>query len=336
MLPAVHTRHIVDVVKRWGVSAKDVLGPLGIDEATLDDPGARMPLADVERIVRRAQELTGEPGLGFYLALEMRISWHGYLGFAAMTAPTLRESLVLAERYTPTRTSALELRLLEEGDTASLILEEKEPLGDAREVIVIGLLFGLGTIGESLAGVSLPGHGEIAMPEPPHWPRFRHLFEGAIWGQPAHRLVFPSAVLDIPLTLSDPGALKLATERCEAELARLGFEGRASTRVRALLNEATTSTAAMNTMPSADDVARTLGMSGRTLKRRLADEKTTFSDILDDVRHQRALLLLDDKRLTVAEIGARLGYADAASFTHAFQRWTGQSPAAMRASRARS
>jgi AraC-like DNA-binding protein len=327
VLPAVHTRHIVDLVKRWGVTAEALLGPLGIDEATLDDPGARMPIADVERIVRRSIELTGEAGLGFYLALEMRISWHGYLGFAAMTAPTLREALVIAERYTPTRTSTMELRLLEEGDMASLVLDEREDLGDAREVVVVGLLLGIATIGDAITGAALTGHAELAMPEPPHFARFQHVFERVRFAQPAHRLVFPSSQLDMRLTLADPGALRLATERCEAELAALGFDQRASARLRALLTSTLQQTAAaMN----AEDAARALGMSGRTLKRRLADEKTSYSDILDDVRHKRALALLDDKRLTIAEIASRLGYADAPSFTHAFQRWTGQSPAAMR------
>lgn len=327
MLPAVHTRHIVDLVKRWGVSAQDVLTPLGIDEATLDDPGARMPLPDVERIVLRAVELTGEPGLGFYLALEMRISWHGYLGFAAMTAPTLREALVLAERYTPTRTSALELRLLEEGESASLVLDEREALGAAREVIVVGLVLGIATIGDAITGTQLTGHAELALDEPPHYARFKHLFEHVHFSRPAHRLVFPSAHLDTRLTLSDPAALRLATERCEAELGALGFDARASARLRALL---TTSLSQASAPVSAEDAARALGMSGRTLKRRLADEGTSYSDILDDVRHKRALLLLDDKRLTIAEIASRLGYADAPSFTHAFQRWTGQSPASVR------
>lgn len=327
MLPAVHTRHIIDLVKRWGVTAQDVLGPLGINEATLDDPGARMPNVDVERIVQRAIELTGEQGLGFYLALEMRISWHGYLGFAAMTAPTLREALVIAERYTPTRTSTMDLRLLEEGDTASLILDEREDLGIAREVVVVGLLLGIATIGDAITGAQLTGHAELAMPEPPHFARFKHLFDRVLFSRPAHRLVFPSSHLDMRLTLSDPAALRLATERCEAELTALGFDQRASARLRALL----TSSLATGALTSAEDAARALGMSGRTLKRRLADEKTTYSDILDDVRHKRALALLDDKRITITEIASRLGYADAPSFTHAFQRWTGQTPAALRA-----
>ena len=67
-------------------------------------------------------------------------------------------------------------------------------------------------------------------------------------------------------------------------------------------------------------------MSPRTLKRRLAEQGTTYSEIIDDARRQRALLLLGDRRLTLDAIAAQLGYSDTANFTRAFKRWTGKTP----------
>lgn len=71
-------------------------------------------------------------------------------------------------------------------------------------------------------------------------------------------------------------------------------------------------------------------VSTRTLKRRLAVAGTTFSDLLDDLRRERALLLVDDRALTLDQIAYRLGYSDVANFTRAFRRWTGATPAALR------
>ena len=73
--------------------------------------------------------------------------------------------------------------------------------------------------------------------------------------------------------------------------------------------------------------------SPRTLKRRLAEENTTFSAIRDDVRRQRALLLLDDRRLSIGEVATRLGYTELPNFTRAFRKWTGVTPAAYRSSK---
>lgn len=74
-------------------------------------------------------------------------------------------------------------------------------------------------------------------------------------------------------------------------------------------------------------------MSSRTLKRRLAEQQTTFGELLDEVRKRDSLQLLLNVDRSIDEIAARVGYADPSNFRRAFQRWTGQSPTAYRRSR---
>ena len=71
-------------------------------------------------------------------------------------------------------------------------------------------------------------------------------------------------------------------------------------------------------------------MSPRTLKRKLADHNTTFSTIRDEMRRQRALLLLDNRGLSIGEIAQKLGYSELPNFTRAFRKWTGVTPIAYR------
>jgi len=73
-------------------------------------------------------------------------------------------------------------------------------------------------------------------------------------------------------------------------------------------------------------VAKELHVSARTLKRKLAERGTTFSALRDDVLRQRALLLLDNRELSIGEVADRLGYREPPSFTRAFKKWTGKSP----------
>jgi AraC-like DNA-binding protein len=75
----------------------------------------------------------------------------------------------------------------------------------------------------------------------------------------------------------------------------------------------------------------TVGMSVRTLQRRLADMGVSYSDLVDEVRLASALTLIDDRSIKLSEIARRLGYADAANFDRAFKRWTGLSPSQARA-----
>ncbi len=83
--------------------------------------------------------------------------------------------------------------------------------------------------------------------------------------------------------------------------------------------------------PSANEVAKQLGVGARTLARRLSDEGTTFGQLLTEVRRERARQHLQDPELTLAEVAFLLGYRDHASFHRAFRRWFGATPAVYRA-----
>src|SRR5690606_37886338 len=107
-------------------------------------------------------QLTHEPALAIHLGMQMRLSSHGFLGFAAMTAGTVREAIELACRFATTRTSAIALHLHVEGPTASLVIEERTPLGALREIVVLALVVGVWQLGQSLTGRALDGIGECA------------------------------------------------------------------------------------------------------------------------------------------------------------------------------
>jgi AraC-like DNA-binding protein len=80
-----------------------------------------------------------------------------------------------------------------------------------------------------------------------------------------------------------------------------------------------------------DDVARSLGMSKRTLTRKLADEGLHFTEILQQLRRGLAVRYLDDRKLHVSKIAWLLGFNEVSAFTHTFKRWTGRTPSQMRA-----
>jgi len=320
-LPGAYINELLELAARWNVRPAEILKGLPLTTEQLAEPTTRVPLRVCEAIIARAHQLTHEPALAVHVGTQMRLSSHGFLGFAAMTAGTVREALELAVRFASTRTSAIGLALYVEGDTASVVIEENTDLGPLREFVVLALLVGVWQLGRALTGVLLDGTGECAFPEPaflqhlPHRERLR-------FDRPNHRLVFPASALDIPLVTADPVATQLAREQCERELAALVDSGLPG-RVRAAL-------AARHDTQPLTVIARELRMSPRTLKRKLAEHGTTFSAIRDDMRRQRALLLLDNRALSVGEIAAKLGYSELPNFTRAFRKWTGVTPIAYR------
>ena len=85
-----------------------------------------------------------------------------------------------------------------------------------------------------------------------------------------------------------------------------------------------------------DDVARSLGMSDRTLARKLSDEGLSFTEVLQQLRHDLAVQYLDDPKLHISKIAWLLGFNEVSAFTHTFKRWTGKTPSQMRTTAASS
>lgn len=337
-LPGAYAYELVVHCDRWGVKPEALLDGTGVTLDALKDPATRLPIVACAALVERAHRLTGEPALAFSMGMHMRLSWHGFLGFAAMAAATVREALQIAEQFSLTRTAAFALSSHVEGSVASLVLEERMPAGASaalREFAVIALLVGVGRIANDATGKEITGVAECAFPEPPYaaalLARAGSARHGTMrFGQPSHRLVFDASVLDLPLVNADPAAMQLARAQCDRELAALAETAGVVGRVRTALGRRSDGGNG-NAFATLEAVARRLGASTRTLKRRLAEQGTSFTQVLDEVRQQRALLLLDDRRLSIADVADRLGYSDVANFTRAFRRWTGTTPAAFRA-----
>ena len=147
------------------------------------------------------------------------------------------------------------------------------------------------------------------------------------FGAMVDEVVFPEAVQTMSMVSADPHLNKLLVQFCEealayrdhshpslpsdleSEIARLLPHGRAT----------------------ATEVAHRLGMSHRTLARRLASEGRTFSAILDELRTDLAKSYLSEENLPISEIAWLLGYQEVSAFTHAFKRWTGATPSEFRA-----
>jgi AraC-like DNA-binding protein len=83
--------------------------------------------------------------------------------------------------------------------------------------------------------------------------------------------------------------------------------------------------------PTRDDIAAKMGISSRTLQRRLQDEGQTFHEILDEVRHNLAKRHLGNEKISLSDVAHLLGFSDQSSFTRAAHRWFDDSPSRIRA-----
>lgn len=314
---------LAELLEHWQITADELLAGTGQTVELLEEPNARVPFDVYTRIVQRARALTGEPGLGIFMGLRRRVSLYGFLGFAVMNASSLREVLDLAVQFSPLVSTAVTLSLHVTDHLASLRFEENVDPGDCRDVLMFAMLVGLDQIGKALTGRDVPGEAHLPIARPAYFERFDNMLSRVRFGQPGMQLVFDAKILDLPLVTPDRAGLRLAREQCERALRELGLDGGIVERVRALV-------AGPEGVRSLEQVAAQLRMSARTLKRRLAAQNVSYSELLERERCQRAQLLLCSSELPLLEITERLGYSTLPNFARAFRRWTGQTPSAFR------
>lgn len=136
-------------------------------------------------------------------------------------------------------------------------------------------------------------------------------------------IVFPSALLDLPLKGADPRVAGYLAKHAETLLEALkADDAPLEERVRDAVGAGLVSGEI-----DAPRIAKTLGVSVRSLQRELHERGTSFSREVDRVRREQAITLLRRPELTVAEIAFMLGYAEARVFHRSFRRWTGTTPA---------
>lgn len=163
-------------------------------------------------------------------------------------------------------------------------------------------------------------------PKPNDTMDYERIFQGPVrFDQPTTKLVFPAWVLDLPLLTSN-SVMREAAEKQAAEILHgLADEPDVVRKTRTAI--------ALNLgagRASLDEVSKILGLSPRTLHRRLTEHGYNFREIADAERRSCAEALLRNAELTLSEVTFMLGYSDQSNFQHAFKRWTGRTPGEFR------
>lgn len=328
VIPSIYAAQLVQLAARWQIAPDTLLQGTGVEPDQLEHAQGRVSPQALRSLFHRLIALIQEPGLGFYFGLQLKLSSHGSVGFAAMTQATLRDALRVAERFLALRAPFLSLRLSEHGEHAALELSSVFPgLDPTIEVFLTEALFtAFMQMARSLLGrVPSGAMFELNYPEPPYFSGFAHLWPGpARFGRSACRIVFAASWLDESLQMADAVAGRQALVECECELSTLLTTSSLLASVRRQLGERERG------YPSLTELARARHVSPRTLKRRLAEQGTSYQRLLDELRRDRALKLLEIEVNSVEHIADQLGYSDAANFNRAFRRWLGLSPSAWR------
>lgn len=325
--PVYATRVLCEVANERGVPTRDVLAGTAIEPADLDDPNAVVSGFDEIVAVRRLlARLADDTGVGIDVGSRFTLTHFGLFGFAVMSCGTLRELFSIAMRYFALTTLHIDLTLFETADDCLVELDAGHLPADVRGffierdiagIITITMTFMLPVAEKYADQVS----AELAVDEELLRPLLDLVpVHDVAFGRAHNRLHFPRAMFDEPLPQADRHTLEMCMAQCDVLMQRSEQRRGITALVRTKLFRDS------GLFPTLPDIADELDIHPRTLRRRLAEEGTSFRALLNEARSTVAVDLLRNVGLTVEEVSTRLGYTEVSTFSHAFKRWYGVAP----------
>src|SRR5690554_110393 len=272
-------------------------------------------------LVEQAIEALKMPYLGLAMGNLMTISHHGMAGVAAVTQPTLRECLECVCRFCMELFPPLEMSLRIEDAKGMFIISENLSLSPYTHFFYELNLVSFYNIFMHLVGGEIqPERIDFSYPEPTWGHIYRRYFRCPVYfNQSETRIVGDAALANYELPLAN----RLMAMNAEKTL----FENIPTKAIRMLpLRLRRLLLRYYGAFPSLENAASELGMSSRTLRRKLAEGGTTYQKELDAVREKLAREYFLRGGTSVTELALLLGYADSSSFAKAFRRWTGMAP----------
>jgi AraC-like DNA-binding protein len=319
-------RGMLDAVAREGGDPAAIAREAELDMAAVDDRDARIPLpclhAAWEAVLRRAPRVgAGVAGVQSYSPSD-----YGLVGFVAMNSATLGEGLEHVVRYSGLWTDEPVMSLA--GSTLSLVYRTRFPdrlgLRVATEATLAEIVHGARVL---TATHIVPREVGFSHAAPDDVSVHTAFFGCAVrFSAPRTAMVLRREDLALPLGKADPKLGAFLREMANQALAKRASEPSPLDRIREVIAEEL-----VRGEPSLERVAKRMATSGRTLRRRLEENGTTFRALLDAARADLARSYVQDRRISLSEVAFMLGFSEPSAFNRAFKRWTDTTPAAWRA-----
>lgn len=311
-----------------GHDATPIRGLPGLRGRDLADPDIRVPDDTAREAWRLATAITGDPALGVHLAEGLPRGALDLVEYAFRSSPTLAVGLARLVRYGRLLNDRLGGRVLRTPSEVRVVLGDPTLPAvypqRAESSLALVLRLARESTTPSLTPIDICFLHEAPLDPTEH----RRFFRGPVrWSAGVNAIAFTPTDVDRPLASADEALALIVRRRLDKLLAEADRSGETSVaaRVRRVLLDAF----GQGGM-SAARVSRVLGMSERSLSRRLLEERTSFRGVLERARGEIAASLLREGGASVAEVAFFLGYSEPAAFHRAFKRWTGQTPAEYR------
>jgi AraC-like DNA-binding protein len=316
-------RVLLEACGRLGIDQEEVLNGAGWSKENLQNPSGYVAFDKMYPLWESLLRLTGDQMFGLHAAERVPFGTYRVLDYLLAVSCSLKDALWRISRSYELANSAFRLVPRSYRNLAYLELDSSEKLqGFARshiEYALVNVFFRLrAAMQRNFEAIEV----HFRFGQPSSTTEYSRIFGSRVrFRQAVNRIVLPRELMEIHLPLADP-------ELCEV------LEGHAQRQLRNIVNGnpmlTTVQSAVIRNLETGNltlaSLASQFGKSGRSFQREIHANGMTYRQLLDSVRRDRALALLQQQDLAVKEIALRLNFSEASSFCRAFRRWTGEWP----------
>lgn len=320
---------LIEVATQTGLDAGAVLEGVDLSAQAISDPFTLTSSLQFLTASRNLVRLHGSPALGVEVGRRLGASSYGMYGYAMLCAETCEQACDMSVRYHALANNGLfSLHCTVQDGMITWVLPTHEHIGlpDVDEALYQFLLekqfaLHLRITKDIMGSGCLPARATFAYPQPRHAAAIADALECPLtFGQPHNTLCYPAVWLKRPPQLANPMTAAQVSAQCARMLEDFDWQVGITRRVFQEL------TRVPGQFPDTAQIAERLGMTARTLSRKLEAESTSYSKLLASVRKALAIDYLTTTKMSVNDIALALGFSDSVGFNHAFKRWTGKSP----------
>ncbi len=315
---------ILSAAGSLGLDAMSCLDGTGIDTQTLLAPTARVDFAGFSQLLAAIQHASGDEAIGLRIGRELAFSSYNALGYAAANEKTLFDALRLLPKYEALVVSRAQTEIIEREDRVEVCWSMT---GGEYLAILEGLFFASWiSLGRGLTGMdTLKAAVHFTHRAPASRAVWHEIFGPSVeFERPVARFMLDARLLTLTIIRSDPFIHRVMTREAEhlaTSVTTTSIAAKVSGWLAGRLSRGE---------PEQQALADHLNMSERTLRRRLQQENTSYRELLDRVRKERAAYYLHQTSLSVQEIAGLLGYQHTTAFNAAYKRWMGTTPGSAR------
>ena len=320
-------RAVIEYFQNFNMSIEDLAESLGVDSNLLTEEDQRLPISLYRGIWELAVDVSQDPALGLNMAQEDTIQDLGLVAHVVYNSPTLEEGLNHYIRLFSVVNETIELEYEASGDEGHLRFICKQPqhynVSDMERTLAI-------VVKRTIQAVGAQAHFDAVHFQhspPQYYARYNDVFPCPVKFNQTHcEVIFNVKMLGFKPKKRNPHMRKATLTYANQILGRLfkrGLKHKVKRLIEKHLSEENF---------DAEKAAKLLNMSRQTLYRKLKNDGASYSDIVDEVKKEKAFAMLQQGQIPLTVIAYDLGFSELSAFTRAFKRWTGRTPADYRKS----